>query len=77
MLNKLLYSIIISSFVLTPLSSCGTKGKLKTPSQIEEQAAKKARKEAKKNKLNKENPPQESQEEAPEETTEKTIDDQQ
>lgn len=33
-------NIILAIFVVVPLVACGVKGKLKTPDQIEKQAAK-------------------------------------
>ncbi len=40
-----IFYIFLSLSLLVTVTACGVKGKLKTPSQIEEQAAKKAKQE--------------------------------
>jgi len=45
MIRVLLYAFL-ALFTAATLSGCGTKGKLKTPSQVEQQEQKKAKKEA-------------------------------
>lgn len=43
-----IFHIVLLLLVATSISACGVKGKLKTPDQIEKEAAKKAKKEEEK-----------------------------
>jgi len=43
---RVIFYVLLALFATASLSSCGTKGRLKTPTQMEQQEQKKAKKEA-------------------------------